>query len=38
MKTYGLLWLILLFLLVLGMVSCIAELALFTHSFGNTLP
>ena len=39
MKSYGLLWLFLLGLLVIGMVSCVAELALFVHGFGGvTLP
>jgi len=39
MKSYGLLWLFLLGLLAIGMISCVAELALFVHGFGGvTLP
>lgn len=38
MKTYGLLWIILLTLVTMGMVCCVGELMIYTHSFENTLP
>ena len=38
MKTYGLLWMLLIGAVAVGMVCCVGELALFTHNFGNTLP